>query len=334
MLNRLLCTFLIISTVVHADWSEYKSLYIAEDGRVIDRVNCDTTHSESIGYALYLALENSDLNTFKKVHTWYTNNLKKNEFNLIGWKWGKDKDGSWHTLDFNNASDGDLWIAYDNLLMYEKSNEQKYKQEALSLMQSIKKYLIVEQNGSLYLLPGHKGFIHNDTIEINLSYYLFFIFDKFQKYDKDTIWSRLSQDGVKLLYNSRFSPLELNADWVEISKNSSSIKPAKNSSFGYDALRIPFNILKSDIEEKERLLAPYINYVNGMKAAKSIFGVVDLKDGNISLYNYSYAQLSIYNLIDQYYNKQKSFSKKIIQLKGEKKDDYYSYSIYLLSRSL
>lgn len=334
MLNKLLFTFFITCTLVYGNWSEYKSLYITDDGRVIDRVNSDITHSESVGYAMYLALQNDDLKTFKKIHVWYINNLKKNKFGLIAWKWGKDKDGSWHTLDTNNASDGDLWIAYDNLCMYEKTKEQKYKEEALALMQNIKKYLLLKQNTSVYLLPGKEGFKHGDKIEINLSYYLFFIFDAFQKYDNDTIWEQLSKDGIKLIVASRFTPLHLNADWISIDMKTDKIELAKNSSFGYDALRIPFNILKSDIKNKDELLKPYKNYVNAMKAAQSIFGVADLNKGKIDLYNYSYAQLSIYNLIDKYFNKQTSFSKKITQLKREKRNDYYSYSIYLLSNSI
>jgi len=322
-----------MTTILSADWNEYKSLFIADDGRVIDRVNSDITHSESIGYALYLAIQNSDTQSFNKIHNWYQNNLKKNEFGLFGWKWGKDQDGSWHTLDLNNASDGDIWIAYDNLLMFEKTKEAKYKQEAISLMQNIKKYLIMEQNGMLYLLPGKQGFVYDDTIEINLSYYIFFIFDRFEKYDNDTIWSRLKQDGIKLIYQSRFTPLQLNADWISIDKNTNKILPSKNNSFGYDALRIPFNILNSDIPDKGKLLEPYKNYVNSMKTASSIFGVTDLKNGNISLYNYSYGHLSIYNMIDKHFNNMTSFSTQIRQLKGEKRNDYYSYSIYLLTTS-
>jgi len=331
MLNKLLFTLFLTTTVIQASWSEYKALYIAKDGRVIDKVNSNITHSEAIGYAMYLAVKNSDIKTFDKIKEWYSNNLTRNEFGLISWKWGKDKNNSWHVLDVNNASDGDLWIAYDNLLMFEKTKKLKYKQDAFAIIKSIKEHLIIKKNDMLYLLPAKMGFTTDHSIEINLSYYLFFIFDKFKKYDNDNIWTKLKEDGVKLLYKSRFTSLGLNADWIKIDKVTGKIQYTRNNAFGYDAIRIPFNILKSDIKEKDKLLEPYKNYMNAMKLSRSIFGVTDLKDGNISLYNYGYAHLSIYNMLDKYFNKEQSFSKKLNKLKGENKDDYYSYSIYLFT---
>lgn len=322
-----------MSILLHASWSEYKALFLAKDGRVIDRANSDITHSESIGYAMYLALQHDDLESFKKIHLWYTNNLKKNEFGLISWKWGKKKNNTWGILDMNNASDGDLWIAYDNLLMYEKTKNISYKNEGLTLIKSIKKHLVVEQAGSLYLLPGQKGFKHKDSIVVNLSYYLFFIFDKFYKYDKDPLWKQLKEDGIALLYKARFTPLQLNPDWVSINKYNSKVTLAQNASFGFDAIRIPCNILKSEIKNKDKLLRPYQNYVDAMKKSGAIFGVSDLKNGTISISNYSFAHLSIYNMIDKYFNNKESFIAQLNRLKGERKDDYYAYSIYLFATS-
>ncbi|MBU0721289.1 hypothetical protein KJ877_08100 [bacterium] len=331
MLSKLLFILFIMNTVVQANWGEYKSLFVAHDGRVIDRVNSDITHSESIGYALYLSLKNDDIKTFDKIYKWYKDNLTTNDFGLISWKWGKDKNESWHILDKNNASDGDLWIAYDNLLMYEKTNQIHYKQEALSLIKNIKQHLIMNHKGRLYLLPAKTGFNTESYFEINLSYYLFFIFDKFVQYDNDTTWKRLKNDGINLLNEAKFSPLKLHSDWIRIDKRTLKIELTRNNSFGYDALRIPFNILKSDIKDKDKLLEPYIQYVNSMKSVDSVFGTSDLKNGTISLFNYSFAHLSIYNMLDKHFNNMSSFTNEIKSLKGKNKNDYYSYSIYLFT---
>lgn len=333
MLNKLFFTLIISTLSLYGSWSEYKNLFIAEDGRVIDKVNNNITHSESIGYAMYLSIKNNDLETFKKIHSWYKNNLTKNKFGLISWKWGQSEDASWKTLDFNNASDGDLWIAYDNLLMYEKTQEARYKDDALLLMKNIKKHLIINHRDSLYLLPGKIGFNTEKDFQINLSYYLFFIFDKFTQYDDDSVWINLKKDGLLLMENSRFSSLNLHADWININKNTLEITTWKNNSFAYDALRVPLNILLSDIKNKDQLLQPYKNYVNAMKTTQNVYGVVNLKDGSIQLNNYSYAHLSVYNMIDKHFNGHSSFSQKINTLKGKRKNDYYSYSIHLLSTS-
>ncbi|MBU1657628.1 hypothetical protein KKG72_01070 [bacterium] len=331
MLNKLLFILFIMNTLLHADWSEYKSLYVAKDGRVIDRVNSDITHSESVGYALYLSLMHNDVESFEKIYKWYKDNLTINDFGLISWKWGKDSNQSWHVLDLNNATDGDLWIAYDCLLMFEKTNKIHYKQEAFNIMKSIKKYLIIEEKERLYLLPGKHGFVKDSYFEINLSYYLFFIFDKFKQYDDDDTWSRLKEHGIQLLQEARFTSLGLHPDWIKIDKKTLKVELTKNSSFGYDALRIPYNLLKSDIQDKDKLLESYKRYIQSMKAADAVFGVIDLKNGTISMYNYSVAHLSIYNMLDKYFNNTESFSSKIKKLKGENKDDYYAYSIYLFT---
>jgi len=334
MLSKILFAFFLLTMSLQASWSEYKKLYISKDGRVVDRANSDITHSESIGYALYLALQNGDFETFSSIYLWYKNNLKKNQYGLVSWKWGKDKQNNWHILDTNNATDGDLWIAYDNLLMYEISKGEIYKSEALKLMENIKKQLLVKEAGSVYLLPGKVGFESKNSIEINLSYYLFFIFDKFGEYDDDTIWKQLKNDGITLLQKARFSSLKLNPDWISVDKNSQRVYVSKNNTFGYDALRIPFNILNSDIKNKKVLLQPYINYVNSMKMVDAVYGVCNLTKGSISLYNYSYAHLSIYNMLDKVFNKHQTFSKQLKKLKEQNRDDYYSYSIYLMCNTL
>ncbi len=331
MLNKLLFVFFLIIASLNASWDEYKTHFIAQDGRVIDRINNNITHSEGVGYAMYFAIKNNDMDCFKKIHIWYKHNLTKNKFGLISWKWGEDDNNSWHLLDKNNATDGDLWIAYDNLLAYELTHKKTYKKEAIQLIDKIKHHLILKHHNKTYLLPAKFGFEDNNSFEINLSYYSFFIFDKFLKYDKDDVWKQLKKDGIELLYKARFTPLHLNADWIKVDKKDDKISLSKNHLFGFDAIRIPYNILKSNIKEKKKLLLPYKNYINSMKQAKVIFGISDLKDGRISIYNYSYAHLSIYNMLDNYFYNTKSFTKDIKKLQRNNKDDYYAYSIYLFS---
>lgn len=322
---------LLLKTVLMADWNEYKALFIAHDGRVIDKRNDHITHSEAVGYALYLAYKNDDIKTFNKVYRWYKNNLKKNDAGLIPWKWGEDDKGKWHILDHNSATDGNLWIAYDNLLMYEHTSDINYKNEALELIQSIKEHLILKMNGSTFLIPAENGYSNEEYIEINLSYYLFFIFDKFKEYDNDILWATLKNDGIALLKKAKFTSLELPSDWIRVMKKDHTITLGRNNHFAYDAIRIPFNIIKSDLPDKKELLTPYIKLLEAMKQLETVFGVIDLKDGLISIHNYAYAQLSIYNMIDTYANDKRSFEKKLIQMRKENQDDYYSYSIYLLT---
>lgn len=114
-------------------------------------------------------------------------------------------------------------------------------------------------------------------------------------------------------------------------KKDNKISFGRNNSFAYDAIRIPLNILKSDLSDKKELLYPYIRLIDAMKQIKTVFGIIDLKQGEISFHNYAYAQLSIYNMIDNYVNHERSFEEKLNKMRKENSDDYYSYSIYLLT---
>jgi len=316
----------LLSVSLYADWNEYKSRFIQDDGRVIDKKNSNITHSEAIGYTLYFAYRFNDDKTFDKVYNWYQNNLIKNRYGLISWKWGKDSNNSWGILDHNNASDGDLWIAYDLLLMAQKRGDDKFKVEALSLIGAIKKHLIIEYHKKLFLLPGKEGFKKSDHIILNPSYYRFDIFEAFSKVDTTGPWKILSRDGEWLLHHTVFSSLKLHSDWITMDENLTT-KPAKTMRFGYDAIRIPLNIIQSTLPTKIDLLHNYKNYVNMMREGSVPLGVVTLEKGSISLYDFCYGHLAIYDMLLS----KPLFSKKLKRMIQEDKDNYYAYTLYLFT---
>lgn len=311
---------------MHADWSEYKSRFIQNDGRVIDKKNGNITHSEAIGYTLYFAYRFQDDKTFDKVYDWYQHNLSKNSYGLISWNWGEDSHHNWGILDHNNATDGDIWIAYDLLLMSQKRGDSQLKTEALSLIKAIKKHLIVEYKDRLFLLPGAEGFKKRDYLILNPSYYRFDIFKAFSRVDEREVWERLSKDGEWLLHNTLFSSLKLHSDWIKIDKNLTT-KPAKNMSFGYDAIRIPLNIMQSTIPTKKDLLQNYKNYVEMMRNGLQPLGTVSLQKGSISLYDFCYGHLAIYDMIAS----KPLFTQKIKNMMQEDKENYYAYALYIFT---
>ena len=317
---------MLLSISLYADWDEYKNRFIQSDGRVVDKKNGNITHSEAIGYTLYFAYKFNDDKTFDKVHDWYYNNLSKNSYGLISWKWGEDSNGNWGILDHNNASDGDLWIAYDLLLMAEKRGDKQLREEAFSLMKAIKKHLIIEYKEKLFLLPGKDGFKKSDHIILNPSYYRFDIFKAFSILDSMDPWRALSKDGEWLLHNAVFSSLHLHSDWITLDKNLT-IKPAKNMKFGYDAIRIPLNIMQSTLPTKIDLLQHYESYVHMMREGSLPLGTVALERGSISLYDYCYGHLAIYDMLLS----KPLFRQKLKRMIQEDKDNYYAYTLYLFT---
>ncbi len=317
----------------NSSWREYKENFIQEDGRVIDYMNSDITHTEGIGYSLYFSQNFNDKKTFDLVYTWYKNNIKKNNSNLPGWKWGKAEDNTWKMLDLNSASDANLWIAYSLLLMNEKEKNSEYKKEALSILKNIKKYQIKKINSNTYLLPAENGFLNKDTIKLNPSYMLFEIFQYLVQYDKDNVWQDLINSSKNILREARFSKLQLNSDWlIYDKKNNLYLLDIKKPYFSYDAIRIPLNIMRSSFDEKvkKELLKPYINYVQMMK--NNTLGSVDLNEGHIYMYDLSYGHLAIYLKIAKQYNiDTKNLDTELRQRMKKEHENYYAYSLYLFT---
>lgn len=328
-------TFGLHAKSAHEHWAEYKKRFIQSDGRIIDRVNGGITHSEAIGYALYFSYAFKDTETFEKVLDWYHNNMPLNRFGLTGWKWGKSSEGEWKMLDNNSAADGDLWIAYSLLLMHERRANAAYKDEAIKRLEAVKKQLLRTAAKQILLLPSEFGFEHNGQLRINPSYYLFQIFDTFSRYDNDPCWKNVINGGINMLESGRYSPLKLNPDWLVVDSTTGTFSPdEKQHRFGYDAIRIPLNIIMSPLskERKRRLLKPYSDYVTMMRIGGLALGSVDLKEGNISMYSYSFGHLALYRMIERFENpKSELFSEAIEKRIELEKEDYYAYSLYLFT---
>jgi len=224
------------------DW--YKTNIVQTDGRVIDWQNNAVTHSEGIGYSLFFSVAMSDKETFYKIYRWFRKNIPLNENGLVPWLWGKNANGKWGILDFNDASDGNLWIAYSLLLGYEKWHDEELKKFALTLVKNIKKYDVFKRRKCLFLLPGSKFFVGSKTVTINPSYYAPFIFTKFYQYDKDPIWKALIKQSFKVWFYLSLTPYHLFPEWIDIG-----LKDCKISKIygimGFNAIRIPIWVLYS-----------------------------------------------------------------------------------------
>ena len=318
MYLKTIVIFVLLSMSLSANWSEYKKQFIKSSGQVIDRSDHNATHSRAIGYTLYLAYRYQDDATFHKVYRWYRKNLHENSSGLTPKKW--------NSSDKKNSSDGDIWIAYSMLLMAEKSYDDEMMSLALDHIEAIRKNLIVSRGGRLFLLPSSQGYRGNDAITINLSYYRFDIFEKFAEVEDPDSWQKLSKDGEWLLNHSLFTPLNLHSDWINIDKKLS-ITIAKNSSFGYDAIRIPLNLMQSSLPSKYRLLLPYFNYAKMMQDGKLPLGTVQLSSGDIHIYDYSFGHLAIY---DKLLNRD-LFIKRIKKMMESDRENYYAYALYIFS---
>jgi endo-1,4-beta-D-glucanase Y len=161
-------------TIQESEWVAYKERFVAENGRVIDDANGRISHSEGQGYGLLLALLANDRADFARIWTFTNTRLLLRDDGLAVWKW--DPDAEPHVSDPNNASDGDLLIAYALARAGTQWNDARFTDAARQIATALADEAIFEQNDRLMLRPGVVGFGADDRPDgpvVNLSYWVF-----------------------------------------------------------------------------------------------------------------------------------------------------------------
>ena len=229
------------SLVDQAAWRAYKLRFISAQGRVIDSGNGGISHSEGQGYGLLLAVAAKDRDAFERLWGWTRANLFVRGDALAAWRWEPNQRPA--IADINNASDGDILLAWALTEAAEAWRDPTYRVAARRIAVEIGRKLVLWQapRGPL-LLPGSAGFTledRNDGPVVNLSYWVFPAFQRLALVAPEYDWAQLGRAGLSLLAESKHGPLTLAADWTAL--NGGKLRPAEGfpSSFAHNALRIP-----------------------------------------------------------------------------------------------
>jgi endoglucanase len=222
-----------------AEWKDWKARFLQPDGRVVDNGNNGASHSEGQGYGMLLATYAQDRAGFDLIWGWTEHNLFVRLDGLAAWRWDEGKKS---VADKNNATDGDLLIAWALLRASSVFDEPRFRDRAKAIADAIGRTLVLKTPGGPVLLPGAFGFQATDQPDgpiLNLSYFVFPALDALAPLAPDVPWGRIKATGLKLVSESRFGPMRLPADWVSVAGKTP--QPAKNfpATFGYDAVRIP-----------------------------------------------------------------------------------------------
>jgi endo-1,4-beta-D-glucanase Y len=258
------------------DWQAYKSRFVVE-GRVVDDANGNISHSESQGYGLLLAYLANSKADFDLIWSFTRTEFLLRDDGLAVWKW--DPNAKPHVTDSNNASDGDILIAYALSLAGTGWGRDDFTTSAKTMIATIGESNVIDHQKKLLLLPGVKGFSEaerDDGPVINLSYWIFEAFLKFADLDEVTNWNRLGKDGLSLLEASRVGPRSLPADWMSVKTRP---KPAKGfaAEFGYNALRIPLYMMRAGIIDRIALES----LRNGMSPDGTNVAISDIESGEV-----------------------------------------------------
>lgn len=234
-------------------WTAYKAKFLDTNGRIIDNGNGGISHSEGQGYGLLLAYLANNQADFEQIWYFTRTELLLRDDGLAVWKW--DPAVTPHVTDTNNASDGDLLIAYALALAGSAWNKKEYLQAAASMARAILSHVVVDIGGRTLLMPGVEGYRppgRKDGPIVNPSYWIFEVIPVMALLVPSDRWQKLSDDGLALLRSLQFGPRRLPADWVSLRA-----KPAPaegfEPEFGYNAVRIPLYLARAGIGDKALL---------------------------------------------------------------------------------
>ncbi|WP_439551052.1 glycosyl hydrolase family 8 [Falsiroseomonas sp.] len=225
-----------------AQYRAFRDRYVLSDGRVVDTGNQGISHSEGQGYAMLFAEAFDDRPTFDRVHQWARRTLRRPD-GLHSWRFRPDQ--RVRVDDPNNATDGDLYIAWALLRAADRWREPEYRRDGIAIGQAILSRLVMEVNGRMVLLPAAQGFNHGDRVVVNPSYYAFPALFALSRAVPDRAWQRVMGDGVQMLRGMRYGRWGLPADWVEITRGpGGQARPAAGwpTRFSYDAVRVPLHL--------------------------------------------------------------------------------------------
>lgn len=202
-----------------AGWGRFRDRFITPAGRVVDVANKSVSHSEGQGYAMLFAMAAGDRETFDRVWGWTRATLQtRPDDALLSWRWVPDtpENGgdAGHVDDPNNATDGDLLVAWALARAGEAWSDPGYREAARLLAADVLRLTVLERDGVLMMLPGAHGFRRQGAVILNPSYYVFPAIDALGMLTGAVIWQRLSADGADLIEAARFGRWNLPPDWL------------------------------------------------------------------------------------------------------------------------
>lgn len=261
-------------------WPAYRKAFIREDGRVVDNGNGGISHSEGQGYAMVLAAAVQDRDSFARLWRWTSRELYIRDDGLAAWKW--EPRASPNVTDRNNASDGDLLIAWALAEAGARWEEPGYTTAARTIAGAIFKHNVSASRFGPILLPGAVGFSASEQPDgpvVNLSYWIFPALERMAILVPGHDWAGLRASGLALIRDSRFGPLRLPPEWLAIGGKAP--VPATNFErrFGYNAVRIPLYLAWSQRAQADQL-KPFLTMWNATENLGPF--IVDIDDGKAS----------------------------------------------------
>lgn len=236
---------MVYSQITPQEWASYKDRFVTAEGRVIDDANGGISHSESQGYGLLLAWLAGSRADFERIWSFTETSFLLRDDGLAVWKW--DPAASPHVADTNNASDGDMLVAYALALAGEGWGEDRFVRNAAEIAHALAATSLYEHAGMRLLKPGVAGFSAQERPDgpvVNLSYWVFEALPVMERLAPEADWAGLALSGRALLSEAAFGERGLPPEWLSL-KDKPAPADGFPAEFGYNALRIPLYLMRA-----------------------------------------------------------------------------------------
>ncbi|WP_158292103.1 glycosyl hydrolase family 8 [Paracraurococcus ruber] len=304
-------------------WAQFKARFVGPEGRVLDTGQAGASHTEGQGWGMLAALAVGDRAVFHQLHDWTRKQLSRPTDSLFSWRW---RPGQTPPVDDpNNATDGDLYIAWALARAGERWGDPALLRAARSIGADILRLLLREAHGHLVLMPGLQGFEDEQRIVLNPSYYVFSAFAALDRILPDARWRRLTRDGLRLMRQARFGASGLPPDWIELQRATGTVSPARGwePRFGFDAVRVPLLLCWAN-HRAEPVLAAAARFA-GDPARGTVPAWLDLETGAVAPYPASGGMQAIHDYASWCLNGGRPPAPALAA-----SDDYYSAALKLL----
>lgn len=258
------------------EWALYREKFLDPTGRIVDNANGNISHSEGQGYGLLLSYLAENRGDFDRVWAFTRTEMLLRDDGLAAWKW--DPAAAPHVTDANNATDGDLLIAYALALAGHAWDRPDLTSSATSIAAALASGGVGKLGDLVLLKPGNSGFGARDRADgpvVNPSYWVFEALPAMAELMPEGPWAELSDSGKSLLAATmKIGPSGLPPDWVSLKAKP---RPADGfpQEFGYNAFRIPLYLIRAGTRDRA-LLEPFVTH---MRDAEGRVLVVDIATG-------------------------------------------------------
>jgi endo-1,4-beta-D-glucanase Y len=272
------------ATLVLDGWRQYKDRFVTSEGRVVDNANGGISHSEGQGYAMLIAERLDDRPTFEAIWQWTQRNLLVRGDGLAAWRWSPQAP---HVADHNNATDGDLLIAWALAEASDRWHVSEYRISARQTVEALAANVVISSRFGPILLPASAGFAGKDQPDapvVNLSYWIFPAFKSLGAVSNAIDWNALTATGKTLIGLSRFGSRRLPSNWISLAEAQPEPASSFPAVFGYDAVRIPFYLAWGEPADRDLLkrFSPLDLSVIDVKTASSTEKLADSDYGAIA----------------------------------------------------